>query len=60
MRINDILKESQSKEYKELKSIIKKNSKEKLSERDLKDLMSHSSYKRGKHGAIKQVRYSDV
>lgn len=59
MRIKNILKDTQSKEYKKLKSISNKKhkrKKENLSERDLKDLMSHSSYIRGKRGAIKQVR----
>ena len=60
MRIGNILKDTQTKEYKKLKSISnkKKNKKkiQNLSERDLKDLMSHSSYRRGKHGDIKQVK----
>lgn len=57
MRIKDILIDNQFKEYKKLNAISnKKNNIEKLSERDLKDLMYHSSYRRGKRGAIKQVR----
>lgn len=30
---------------------------EKLTEKDIKELMSHSSYKRSSSGAIKQIRY---
>jgi hypothetical protein len=36
------------------KSIENKNKKEKLSEREIKELMSHSSYRRHR-GAMKQV-----
>lgn len=54
MIIEDILKARDPRLYKRLKS-IKKEKKEKLSERDIKELMFHSSYKRHK-GAIKQVR----
>lgn len=56
MRIGNIVKDTQTKEYKKLKSISNKKKIQNLSERDLKDLMSHSSYRRGKHGAIKQVK----
>lgn len=52
MRIGDILKEKQPKSYKK----IKKMREEKLTERDIEELMYHSSYKRGSRGAIKQVR----
>ncbi|MBN7575424.1 MULTISPECIES: hypothetical protein [Clostridium] len=52
MIIEKILKERDPKTYKKLDAIKKK---EKLSERDIKELMSHSSYKRHK-GAIKQVK----
>lgn len=62
MRIEDILKENQPTEYKKLKDKPKKREKlshakanEELTERDIKELMSHSSYKR-KNGYIRQVR----
>ncbi|MDB1943729.1 hypothetical protein PMY73_07105 [Clostridium tertium] len=51
MRIKDILKEKQPVTYSKLHS----NKEEKLTEKDLKELMSHSSYKRCS-GAIRQVR----
>lgn len=54
MKIKEILKEIDPKLYKRLES-MKKKKKEKLSERDIKELMYHSSYKRHK-GAIKQVK----
>ncbi|MBS6501869.1 MAG: hypothetical protein KH415_09590 [Clostridium sp.] len=53
MRIEDSIKEKQPKEYSKLHSMRKE---EKLTEKDLKKLMSHSSYKRSSGGAIKQVR----
>lgn len=57
MRIKDILKNSNFEKYKKLKAMAtQKNKIGKLSEKDLKELMSHSSYRRGKNGAIKQVR----
>ena len=52
MRIEDIIKEKQPKSYKKMKKIRN----EKLSQRDIKELMYHPSYKRGSRGAIKQVR----
>lgn len=54
MKIERILKERDRKLYEKLES-IKKKKQEKLSEHDIKELMSHSSYKRHK-GAIKQVK----
>lgn len=54
MRVKDILKERDPKLYERLES-IKKKKKEKLSERDIEELMSHSSYRRHK-GAMKQVK----
>lgn len=53
MRIEDSIKEKQPTEYSKLHSMRKE---EKLTEKDLKELMSHSSYKRSSGGAIKQVR----
>ncbi|MBC2456141.1 hypothetical protein [Clostridium beijerinckii] len=55
MRVKDVLKESDTKSYNKLMKMKDKNKNEKLSESDIKDLMSHSSYKRHK-GAIKQVK----
>lgn len=51
MRIKDIIKTNQPKTYSKLK-----HSDEKLTEKEIKDLMSHSSYKRCSGGAIRQVR----
>lgn len=50
--------ENQPNEYQRLKKKKqrKKLNNEKLSEKDIKELMSHSSYRRGSGGAIKQVR----
>jgi len=55
--IREILKEAQPESY--LKLVKKKHSKKKpkkLTEKELKELMGHSSYKRGAGGAIRQVR----
>lgn len=52
MRIKDIIKTNQPGTYSKLNS---KRERE-LSERDIKELMGHSCYKRGSGGAIKQVR----
>ena len=55
MNIGMIMKENQPDNYEKLNEIRNKK-KENLSERDLKELMHHSSYKRSRRGAIKQVR----
>ena len=57
MKIREILKEAQPGYYEKLvnKRLPKKKS-EKLSERDLKELMKQHSYKRGTGGAIRQIR----
>lgn len=52
MTIREILKEAQPESYLKL---VKKKPK-KLTEKELKELMGHSSYKRGAGGAIRQVR----
>ena len=51
IRIGEIIKDNQPDEY----SKLKKHSYEKLTEKELKELMRHSSYKRCS-GAIRQVR----
>ena len=56
MKIGQILQDKQPKEYKRINKERKKKYKENLSERDIKELMGHSSYKRGPGGSIKQVR----
>lgn len=56
MTIREILKESQPDYYRKL---VKKHSKkkpEKLTEKEIKELMGHSAYKRGAGGAIRQVK----
>ena len=60
MRIGMIIKEAQPKEYSKLKKRKKrkKHSKkqDKLTRRDVQELMGHRSYRRGSGGAIRQVR----
>ncbi|MBB6622555.1 hypothetical protein H7E67_03845 [Clostridium gasigenes] len=56
MRIDEILKETQPNSHKELSRIRVQAKKKVLTESDIKELMYHSSYKRGARGAIKQVR----
>jgi len=56
MRVKDVLKENDVDNYDKLMKLKNKNKSEKLSERDIKELMSHSSYARHK-GAIKQVKW---
>lgn len=55
MSIGRVLKENQPDNYKKLNK-IRNDNRENLSEKDIKDLMHHSSYRRGSRGAIKQVR----
>lgn len=55
MRVKNILKEKDAGSYGELMKIKDKKNTEDLSELDIRELMSHSSYKRHK-GAIKQVK----
>lgn len=54
MKIKEIIKNNQP----EVPSKLKKNKKhsEKFTEKELKELMSHSSYRRGTGGAIRQTR----
>ena len=49
MTIKDIIKDKQPEIYKKLK-----HKEEKLSFSEIKQLMKHDSYKRGKSGALKQ------
>lgn len=56
MKVGEILKETQLKTYGKLIDYKIKNSKERLTEKDIMELMDHSSYKRGPNGAIRQVR----
>lgn len=56
MSIGRIIKENYPKSYEKLNKIRSENKKEKLIEKDIKELMHHSSYRRGSRGAIKQVR----
>jgi len=55
MRVKDVLKETDVGNYNKLMKMKDKKNNDKLSERDIKELMSHSCYKRHK-GAIKQVK----
>lgn len=56
MNIGEIIKVNNPKSYKKLRKIRRKNKNENLTERDIKELMHHSSYRRSRRGAIKQVR----
>lgn len=55
MKIGDMLRQSDLGNYDKLAKIKDKRKSDNLSERDIKELMSHSSYRRHK-GAIKQVK----
>lgn len=55
MSIGRVLEEKQPDSYKKLNK-IRNDNKEKLSEKEIKELMHHSSYRHGSRGAIKQVR----
>jgi hypothetical protein len=55
MKIGAVLKENDVDNYNRLREMKDKRKSENLSERDIKELMSHSSYRRHK-GAIKQVK----
>lgn len=65
LKIEEILKRTQPELYERLNKRDKNNKrrnkkrkqrKEKLNEIDIKELMSHSSYRRGTGGAIRQVK----
>lgn len=51
MKIREIVKEKQPKEFNKMNKLRNK----KFNENELKDLMSHSSYKR-KNGALRQIK----
>jgi uncharacterized protein YktA (UPF0223 family) len=55
MTVKNIIRENDVGSYNKLMKIKDKKKEEKLSDREIEDLMSHSSYKRHK-GAMKQVR----
>ncbi|WP_202905395.1 hypothetical protein [Clostridium botulinum] len=55
MRLKDVLRENDVGNYNRLMKIKDKKNSDKLSEREIKELMSHSSYKRHK-GALRQVK----
>ncbi|AOY53853.1 hypothetical protein [Clostridium perfringens] len=52
MRIKDIIKETQPKEF---KKIDKLNKKEEFTEKELKELMSNRAYRR-RNGALRQIK----
>ena len=56
MNIGRLIQENNPKSYEKLRKIRSENKKENLTERDIKELMHHSSYRRSRRGAIKQVR----
>ena len=56
MTIGEIIKETQPDVYSKLTQANKLSKKDRLTEKDIKELMGHSSYKRGTGGAIRQVR----
>lgn len=55
MKVKDVLKENDTNNYNKLMKMKDEGKNEKLSEHDIRELMSHSCYKRHK-GAIKQVK----
>ena len=61
MRIKDILKSNQPNDYKKLNKVSRKDKKRNrgkpnLTEAETRELMSNRYYRRGRGGAIKQVR----
>lgn len=60
MRIKEYLSEETLKELNKNKKSknnkSKKKNKERITEKDILELMQHSTYKRGKGGAMRQVR----
>lgn len=58
MTIGEIIKVTQPKAYRKLQKFIhtKVKHKEQLTEKDVRELMGHNSYRRGHGGAIRQVR----
>lgn len=56
MSIGRIIKENYPESYERLRKIKSENKRENLTEKDIKELMHHSSYRRSRRGAIKQVR----
>lgn len=61
MKIKDILKSNQPNDYKKLKKVSRRNKKRNrgkpnLIETEIRELMSNRYYRRGRGGAIKQVR----
>ena len=61
MKIKEILKSNQPNDYKRLKKVSEKNKKRNrgkpnLTEAETRELMSNRHYRRGRGGAIKQVR----
>jgi len=57
VKIGEILREKQPKEYKKLRNeqnTIKKH--EHFSTREIEELMYHSCYKRSKGGALRQIK----
>ena len=65
LKIEELLKRTQPETYETLKNIGKsskrsskkrKQNKGNLNEKDINELMSHSSYRRGNGGAIRQVK----
>lgn len=56
MKIREILKEVQPGCYKKLVNRHANKKTKRLTEKEIKELMKHNSYKRGTGGAIRQVR----
>lgn len=59
MKIGNVIKNKQPDIYIDLNknSKDKKLKKERLTEKDIKDLMGSNSYRRGRGGAVRQVRF---
>lgn len=55
MRIREILKDTQPDNYRKLVKGYNKKA-ERITEKEIENLMKHRAYKRGTGGAIRQVR----
>lgn len=57
MTIKDILIEKQPNEYLKLIRLKRSLSPQPISEKEIRECMKHDAWKRGKGGAIRQVRW---
>lgn len=57
MTIKDILLEKQPEKYLKLIKLKKSLSSRSISKKDIRDCMKHDAYRRGKGGAMRQVKW---